>query len=141
MPLPPVEGVPVARGVRVAAGIWQQVAKRRAELRRDQGELEATWILGVAFFFGLVSLFNSCTTLHACASCTATLRGRYKWKQRRSRELKKEKRLAKRAAHATAAAANATPQGGAAKRKRAEARDGAMSAMDALIAASNQVLA
>jgi hypothetical protein len=61
--------------VRVAAGIWQQVAKRRAELRRDQGELEATWILGVAFFFGLVSLFNSCTTLHACASCTATLRG------------------------------------------------------------------
>ncbi len=75
MPLPPVEGVPVARGVRVAAGIWQQVAKRRAELRRDQGELEATWILGVAFFFGLVSLFNSCTTLHACASCTATLRG------------------------------------------------------------------
>jgi len=75
MPLPPVEGVPVARGVRVAAGIWQQVAKRRAELRRDQGELEATWILGVAFFFGLVSLLNSCTTLHACASCTATLRG------------------------------------------------------------------
>ncbi len=72
---PPVEGVPVAPGVRVAAGIWQQVAKRRAELRRDQGELEATWILGVAAFFGIVSLFNSCTTLHACDSCTATLRG------------------------------------------------------------------
>ena len=52
MPLPPVEGVPVARGVRVAAGIWQQVAKRRAELRRDQGELEATWILGIAAVFG-----------------------------------------------------------------------------------------
>ena len=31
---PPVEGVPVVPGVRVAAGIWQQVAKRRAELRR-----------------------------------------------------------------------------------------------------------
>lgn len=75
MPLPPVEGVPVARGVRVAAGIWQQVAKRRAELRRDQGEVEATWILGIAAFFGIVSLFNSCTTLHACDSCTATLRG------------------------------------------------------------------
>ena len=72
---PPVEGVPVAPGVRVAAGIWQQVAKRRAELRRDQGEVEATWILGIAAFFGIVSLFNSCTTLHACDSCTATLRG------------------------------------------------------------------
>ena len=72
---PPVEGVPVVPGVRVAAGIWQQVAKRRAELRRDQGELEATWILGIAAFFGIVSLFNSCTTLHACDSCTATLRG------------------------------------------------------------------
>ncbi len=72
---PPVEGVPVAPGVRVAAGIWQQVAKRRAELRRDEGEVEATWILGIAAFFGIVSLFNSCTTLHACDSCTATLRG------------------------------------------------------------------
>lgn len=72
---PPVEGVPVAPGVRVAAGIWQQVAKRRAELRRDQGELEATWILGIAAVFAFFSLLNSCTTLHACDSCTATLRG------------------------------------------------------------------
>ena len=72
---PPVEGVPVAPGVRVAAGIWQQVATRRAELRRDQGEVEATWILGVAAVFALFSLLNSCTTLHACDSCTATLRG------------------------------------------------------------------
>ncbi len=75
MDAPPVEGVPVARGVRVAAGIWQQVAKRRAALRRDQGEIEATWILGIAAFFGLFSLLHSCSTLHECASCTATLRG------------------------------------------------------------------
>ena len=74
-PLAPVEGVPVAPVVRAAAGIWTRVAKRRAELRRDVGEVEATWILGVAVFFGIVSLFNSCTTLHECASCTATLRG------------------------------------------------------------------
>lgn len=72
---PPVEGVLVTPGVRVAAGIWQQVATRRAELRRDQGELEATWILGVAAVFALFSLLHSCTTLHACDSCTATLRG------------------------------------------------------------------
>ena len=75
MPPPPVEGVPVAPGVRVAAGIWTRVATRRAALRRDQGEVEATWILGIAAFFGIVSLFNSCSTLHECASCTATLRG------------------------------------------------------------------
>ena len=75
MDAPPVEGVPVAPGVRVAAGIWTRVAKRRAELRRDQGEVEATWILGIAAVFALFSLFNSCTTLHECASCTATLRG------------------------------------------------------------------
>ena len=75
MDAPPVEGVPVARGVRVAAGIWTRVAKRRAELRRDEGEVEATWILGIAAVFALFSLFNSCTTLHECASCTATLRG------------------------------------------------------------------
>ena len=74
-PPPPVDGVPVAPVVRAAAGVWTRVAKRRAELRRDQGELEATWILGIAGFFGIVSLFNSCTTLHECASCTATLRG------------------------------------------------------------------
>ena len=66
---PPVEGVPVAPGVRVAAGIWQQVAKRRAELRRDQGEVEATWILGIAAFFGIVSLFNSCTQTCTHAEC------------------------------------------------------------------------
>ena len=75
MPPPPVEGVPVAPGVRVAAGIWTRVAKRRAALRRDQGELEATWILGIAALFGLFSLLHSCSTLHECASCTATLRG------------------------------------------------------------------
>ena len=43
-PPPPVEGVPVAPVVRAAAGVWTRVARRRAELRRDQGELEATWL-------------------------------------------------------------------------------------------------
>ena len=75
MPPPPVEGVPVTPGVRVAAGIWTRVAKRRAALRRDEGETEATWILGIAAVFALFSLLHSCSTLHECDSCTATLRG------------------------------------------------------------------
>ena len=51
-----------------------QQSKHREALA-DEAECETTWLLGIAAVFGLLSLFNSCSTLHECASCTATLRG------------------------------------------------------------------